>query len=89
MWLAPVPAWSWVEKSIGAPISSEIAWAISAHLFLYIAYNASKYSSLSSFLENAHVSKAFFAAATASLTSSIPPKDITAHSSSVDGSITL
>ena len=29
------------------------------------------------------------AVATASLTSSIPPKDITAHSSSVDGSITL
>ena len=54
-----------------------------------MAYKASKYSSLSSFDENAQVSNAFFAAPTASLTSSAPPKEITAHSSSVDGSMTL
>ena len=38
---------------------------------------------------NDQLSKAFFAAITASLTSSFPPKDIAAHSFSVAGSITL
>ena len=52
-------------------------------------YRASKYFNLSSLEENAQVSNAFVAALTASSTSSTPPKDITAHYSSVEGSITF
>ncbi len=84
----PVAAWSLVAKSIGAPISSEIASPSSFMRRFMMASSFSSSAMRTSSGVAAQPGNAARAAATALSTSAFAPSEITAQASSVAGSMT-
>ncbi len=85
----PAPTCAVEAKLIGAPISSDTAWAISGMRFLYSSMMRPSNAPRSSGVVCENVSNALRAAATALSTSAMVPAVMTAQASSVAGLITL